>query len=128
MTTGVSGVLFAGDARRLARFYVVVFGASVLAEDDQHALLDVGSFRLIVHQIPPHAAKDVATHSPPLRRESAAMRLDYAVDDLVKARISARQLGGQVDEQPPEWAGPQSRFFLGFDCEGNVFGVADARA
>ena len=122
MRPGVSAVLFAKDARRVARFYVRVFGAKVLAEDVYHAALDVHGFRLIVHQIPPHLAKDVEIHNPPWRRESGAIRLDYPVDDIVEARNAARQLGGQIDDAPPAWAEPESRFFLGFDPEGNVFG------
>jgi catechol 2,3-dioxygenase-like lactoylglutathione lyase family enzyme len=124
MTTSVSAVLFAKDARRVARFYTDVFGATVVAEDDHHAALDVGGFRLIVHQIPPHLARDIEIGNPPLRRESGAIRLDYPVGDLVKARIAAKQLGGQIDDLPPRWAGGDSHFFLGFDSEGNVFGVA----
>ena len=126
MTPAVSAVLFAKDSRRLSRFYVDVFGARTLAEDEHHAALDVRGFRLIVHQIPPHFAKDVEIRNPPSRRESGAIRLDYPVDDLVKARNAARQLDGQIDEMPPAWAGKESRFFLGFDPEGNVFGVSAA--
>jgi predicted enzyme related to lactoylglutathione lyase len=122
MRPGVSAVLFAKDARRVARFYVSVFGATMLAEDDYHAALDLGGFRLIVHQIPPHYAKDVEVRNPPLRRETGSIRLDYPVDDIVKARNAARDLGGQIDDAPPAWAVADSRFFLGFDPEGNVFG------
>src|SRR5690242_5443933 len=122
MSPAVSAVLFAKDARRLARFYVSVFGATMLVEDEYHAALDVRGFRLIVHQIPPHFAKDVEILNPPLRRETGAIRLDYPVDDVVKARNAAKQLGGQIDHAPPAWADATSQFFLGFDPEGNVFG------
>lgn len=122
MRPGVSAVLFAKDARRVARFYVGVFGAAVLAEDEYHAALDLGGFRLIVHQIPPRYAKDVEVRNPPLHRETGSTRLDYPVDDIVKARNAARELGGQIDDAPPAWADADSQFFLGFDPEGNVFG------
>jgi hypothetical protein len=101
-----------------------VFEAVVLAEDDQHAALDVRGFRLMVHQIPAHLAGDIDIRKPPLRRESGAIRLDYPVGNLVKARNAAVRLGGQIDEQPPGWAGAEMCFFLGFDPEGNVFGVS----
>jgi predicted enzyme related to lactoylglutathione lyase len=123
MTPTVSAVLFAKDAHRVAKFYVGVFGATLLVEDDHHAALDVGGFRLIVHPIPPHLTAEIDIHNPPARLESGAIRLDYPVDDVVKARIAAKQLGGQIDEQPPGWASAEMRFFLGFDPEGNVFGV-----
>ena len=127
MSPAVSAVLFAKDARGLARFYVGVFDGKMVAEDEYHAALDVRGFRLIVHQIPARFMKDIEIRNPPERRESGAIRLDYPVDDLVKARNHAKQLGGQIDDAPPGWASAASRFFLGFDPEGNVFGVTDQR-
>jgi len=123
MNASPSAVLFAKDARRVARFYVEVCGAAVQVEDEQHAALDVQGFRLVIHRIPEHHAKHLDIRNPPLRRESGAIRLDYAVADLVKARIAAKQLGGQIDDASPAWAPARSRFRLGFDPEGNVFGV-----
>ena len=127
MTPSVSAVLFAKDARAVARFYVEVFGANTLAEDEHHAALDVRGFHLVVHRIPEPWAKDIEIRKPPVRREIGAIRLDYRVDDLAEARNAAKRLGGQIDDAPPAWAGPESRFFLGFDPEGNVFGVKEGR-
>jgi predicted enzyme related to lactoylglutathione lyase len=123
MTPSVSAVLFAKDARRLAQFYVGVFGATVLADDEEYARLDLLGFRLVIHRIPAEFARNIEIRNPPLRREATAIRLDYPVDDDVKARNMAKTLDGRIDEAPPAWAGPDSRFFLGFDPEGNVFGV-----
>jgi len=123
MSSSVSAVLFAKHARRVAQFYVAVFAGTLRAEDAHHASLDVGGFSLVVHAIPAHLAKDVEIRNPPLRREMAAIRLDYSVGDLAKARSTATELGGQIDDEPPGWAGEERRFFLGFDPEGNVFGI-----
>ena len=112
----------------MARFYVGVLGARVLAEDEHHAALDVRGFRLVVHQIPAHLAKDIEIRDPPSRRESETTRLDYPSDDLVRARRAAEQLGGRIDAASPSWAGKDSRFFLGVDPEGNVFGISDGSA
>ena len=120
----VSAVLFARDARRVGRFYVEVFGATVLMEDSQHAALDLRGFRLVVHMIPTPLSRAIEIRNPPLRRESGVIRLDYRVADLVKARIAAKQQGGQIDDASPPWAAKDSGFFLGFDPEGNVFGVS----
>ena len=128
MMSSVSAVLFARDARRLAQFYVVVFGAAVSTMDADHAALDLGAFRLVIHQIPGHLAKAIEIRDPPLRRESGAIRLDYPVPDVVAARPAAKQLGGQIDDAPPPWADANTRFRLGFDPEGNVFGVSDLRS
>jgi predicted enzyme related to lactoylglutathione lyase len=123
LPSSVSAVLFAKDARALSRFYVSVFGASVSTEGEQYAALDVRAFRLVIHQIPAHLAKEIEIGSPPVRRESGAIRLDYRVADVTNARNAARQFGGQIDDASPAWAGPDAQFFLGFDSEGNVFGV-----
>jgi hypothetical protein len=47
MSAGVSAVLFAKDARRVATFYFEVFGAKVLASDEHHSLLDCRGFQLL---------------------------------------------------------------------------------
>jgi predicted enzyme related to lactoylglutathione lyase len=122
----VSAVLFAKDARRVADFYVAVFGAALLERDERHAALDARGFNLVVLQIPAYLAQDVDVRNPPVRRETGAIRLDYPVADIVQARTRAERSGGQIDDSPPAWAGADARFFLGFDPEGNVFGAFDA--
>lgn len=118
-------MLFVRDVRRVTRFYVGVFGAYVRSVDDRHAALDIRGFRLVIHEVsvplPPFDASKL-----PERRESAAIRVDYPVTDIVKARNEAKQHGGSIDDQPPSWAPPGTQFFLGFDPEGNVFGVTQA--
>ena len=40
-----------------------------------------------------------------------------------RPRATARSLGGGIDDAPPAWAERNANFFLGYDPEGNVFGV-----
>ena len=61
--------------------------------------------------------------SPPKRRVSGAIRLDYPVANIEKSRTAARSLGGDIDVAPPEWADRTANFFFGYDPEGNQFGV-----
>ncbi|HTU67061.1 MAG TPA: VOC family protein [Steroidobacteraceae bacterium] len=119
----VSALLFVRDVRRATRFYVAVFDAQVRAVDDRHAALDVRGFRLVIHVMSPVDAE--AEDQPPHRRESTAIRLDYVVNNIEKARVAAQIHAGHIDEQPPQWAPSGSRFHLGHDPEGNVFGVSD---
>lgn len=119
----VSAVLFAKDLRKVASFYTRVFSAQVVHEDAHHADLDCGGFTLIVHQIPEHFAKNVVVTNPPRRRENGAVRLDFPIDDIAQSRSVARSLGGEIDDQPPPWAGDDTGFRLGYDPEGNVFGA-----
>jgi hypothetical protein len=37
-------------------------------------------------------------------------------------------LGGDIDGHPPSWAERGANFFLGYDPEGNVFGVSQEAA
>jgi predicted enzyme related to lactoylglutathione lyase len=125
MPSTVSALLFVRDVRRVTRFYVATFAAHVLAVDDRHAALDVRGFRLVIHEISgPPALPDEG--NAPVRRESTAIRLDYVVTDVSSARNAAAQHGGQIDELPPRWAPAESKIFLGFDPEGNVFGVTQS--
>lgn len=119
--SGVSAVLFARDQRRVAAFYEAVLAASVDAGDAAHTVLSCAGFELLVHQIPTHLLPPVTPDEPVLRRERSALRLDFPIDDLPRARREAARLGGSVDQQPPPWAGGDPRFFLGQDPEGNVF-------
>jgi predicted enzyme related to lactoylglutathione lyase len=122
----VSAVLFAKDLGKVTSFYTRVFSAQVKHEDAHHADLDCGGFRLIVHQIPEHHARNVVVTNPPRRRESGALRLDFPIVDIAKSRSVARSLGGEIDDRPPPWAGNDTGFRLGHDPEGNVFGAQPA--
>lgn len=125
-TSTVSAVLFAKDSRKVALFYREVFSASVLHTDADHSLLDCRGFQLVVFQIPRHIAQSVVVPVPPQRRENGALRLNFPVEDIGKSRIEAKRLGGQIDDRPPPWAGPDTSFYLGHDSEGNVFGAMPA--
>lgn len=119
----VSAVLFAKDHRRVASFYIRVFAAQRVQEDEHHAELECDGFRLVVHRIPEPLARNVVVTIPPQRREHGALRLNFTMDDVAKGRAVARSLGGEIDDQPPPWAGNDTSFHLGYDPEGNVFGA-----
>jgi predicted enzyme related to lactoylglutathione lyase len=119
----VSAVLFARDQERVAAFYEALLAASVNSRDAHHTALSCAGFELLVQQIPLHSLPTSAAREPVQRREQAALRIDYPVADLQRARREAIRLGGRIDEQPPPWAQDRTDFFLGQDPEGNVFGV-----
>jgi predicted enzyme related to lactoylglutathione lyase len=121
----VSAVSFAKDHRRVSNFYIQVFSARVTREDLEHADLACDGFRLVVQRIPDAIAKAVVLTDPPRRRENAALRLDFTIGDIARSRSDARSLGGAIDDQPPPWAAGVA-FYLGYDPEGNVFGITSA--
>jgi hypothetical protein len=122
-TSHVSAVLFATHLSKVAEFYVEVFGPRVSHSDADHVALEFGGFNLLIHQIPKHLIDSTPTERPLERRERGAIRLDFPLDDLPHGRREASRLGGAIDPLPPPWAGADQRFFLGYDPEGNVFGV-----
>ena len=124
----IRAVLFARDFRRVAVFYSRVLGMTHESGDDGHALLKHDDFELVVHQIPRHLAEGITISDPPVRRESGAVRLDHPVGDVANSRALAKSLGGAIDEFPPPWADADTNFYLGFDPEGNVFGVSQRSA
>jgi predicted enzyme related to lactoylglutathione lyase len=126
-SSNVTAVLFTKDRATVATFYSDALGMRVVVSDEYHTRLDCCGFELVVHQIPPHIAAGIVIERPPKRRTAGAIRLDYPVEDIAASRRRARSLGGDIDDAPPSWAGPDADFFFGYDPEGNQFGVT-ARA
>lgn len=127
-TNTVSAVLFAKSMPRVASFYREVLGARSLDRGDVYESLECQGFHLLVHQIPAALADSIEIRTPPVRREQTAVRLDFPVQDIDRARECAGRLGGQVDDSPPPWAAGSTRIYLGFDPEGNVIGLMPANA
>ena len=120
----VRAVLFVKDQDKLTAFYSDVLGMTRRAGDESHSVLERGGFELIVHQIPKPIADGIEIEQPPVRRSGGALRLDYPVESIDDSRKLARSLGGGIDETPPQWADSETNFFLGYDPEGNQFGVS----
>ena len=119
----VNAVLFVKDLQRVAVFYSGALGMKCTVSDEYHSVLICSGFQLIVHQIPKDMADGIVIEQPPKRRVWGAIRLDYPVQSIEESRRLAPSLGGGIDKAPPEWAERNSNFFLGYDPEGNQFGV-----
>ena len=124
----IRAVLFAKNLEKVARFYSEALELTRVSEDASYVLLKQGGFELIIHQIPKPVADGIEISEPPLRREVGALRLDYPIRDVKVGRTLAKSLGGAIDESPPPWADNGTNFYLGFDPEGNVFGVSQQPA
>jgi predicted enzyme related to lactoylglutathione lyase len=125
-SSSVSAVLFVKDLPTVAAFYSTALGMKVIASDEHHTRLACHGFGLVVHQMPRQVAEGIALERPPKRRVWGAIRLDYPVADIEQSRKWARSLGGDIDAVPPYWADRNDNFFLGYDPEGNQFGVSQA--
>jgi hypothetical protein len=101
-TSDVGAVVFVRDLQGVATFYAKALGMRVAASDEHHFRLDCRGFERVVHQIPRHIAENIVIERPPKRRMTAALRLDYPVDDLAASRKTARlaRLCGRVVSAP----------------------------
>jgi hypothetical protein len=122
-TSNVSAVLFAKNLPAVASFYSTALGMNVLASDEHHWRLSCAGFELVVHQVPKPVVDTIVIAQPPQRRWWGAIRLDYPVQNIEEARTKARSLDGGIDDAPLQWADPSTKFYLGYDPEGNQFGV-----
>jgi predicted enzyme related to lactoylglutathione lyase len=119
----VGAVLFTVRLEQLSHFYEQVVGMRVIRMSSDHVVLEIGTFRLIVHQIPGEYAKNIVITSPPVVRESGATKLSFRVDSISRARQTAAELGGLVYGSEREWDNDGSRTCDGYDSDGNVFQV-----
>ena len=119
----VSAVMFTRDQRSIAAFYKAVLGATVEADGAEYTVLSCAGFEFVVHQIPRDLLSPATAGEPIQRRERSALRLNFPIVDLSRARREAGRLGGGIDDEPPPWAGGDTTFYLGQDPEGNVFGL-----
>jgi predicted enzyme related to lactoylglutathione lyase len=120
-------VLFTINLSSLALFYERVVGLRVLLTEKDHIRLENGSFRLTVHQIPERYAKNITIKSPPVIRENTAVKLAFRVHSIAKAREAAEPLGGIVYARDREWEYDGDIICDGYDPDGNVFQLWQAK-
>src|SRR3954469_4475816 len=119
----VGAVLFTVRLKDLANFYERVVGIRVVKTASDHVVLEIGTFRLTVHQIPEPYAKNIVITSPPIVRESGVTKLSFRVDSISRSRQTAAELGGLVYGPEREWNDDGSTTCDGYDPDGNVFQV-----
>lgn len=114
-------VLYAKDAKLVAQFYGHVANMRVRRTEGDYVLLETGSFQLVVLQIPERLAKTITLESPPVRRESAAIKPILYVENIAESREAASKFGGSLNGAEREWAFDGSIVCDGSDPEGNVY-------
>jgi hypothetical protein len=113
-------VLFAKDAKRVARFYELVAGMKRTHEDPGIIVLESPGSQLVVHPIPLRIARTLTIDTPPARRTLAAVKLVFAVKSIADARKIAPGLGGALEPPPRMFEARGFRACDGVDPEGNV--------
>lgn len=118
---GIGAVVFTKDVRRMATFYASVAGLRTVAQEADHARLEVGGAELVLHAIPAPIAASIHIAEPPERREETPIKLSFTVADLAEARRRAAAAGGVLDPPDREWEHREHRICDGHDPEGNVY-------
>ena len=113
-------VIYAKDLPRLVAFYRDVTGLPVTHSETDYAILEAGTFQLVVHAIPPGIAATIHVASPPLRREDAAVKLIFPIPSIDASRTLAALHGGALNPPEREWQFQGCRICDGHDPEGNV--------
>ena len=116
-------LVFVADADRVAAFYARALGltAAPSAVTGLVHLHAAGQAVLALHPVPAEVIGEIAV--PPVRREDAALKPCFQVDDLDASRAAVVVAGGLAAEA---WAWNGRRFCDCADVEGNVFQIVAA--
>jgi predicted enzyme related to lactoylglutathione lyase len=121
-------IVYAKDIARLARFYAAVADLEIVHEVDDHVVLESETCELVVVAIPAATAARIVISTPPVRRESTAFKLSFAVDSLAQARAAAAAAGGELNPPEKEWDFQGMRVCDACDPEGNMIQLREALA
>jgi predicted enzyme related to lactoylglutathione lyase len=114
-------VIYAKNPKRVAAFYEQVASLRVGRTEADYIMLESGPFQWVVLPIPERIAKTITIQSPPVRRESGAIKLVFWVESLAQAREAAAKGGGALNSAEREWSFDGATVCDGHDPEGNVY-------
>lgn len=100
-------IVYAGSIQELSKFYIKMFGLSVLHETDELVSLGAEGFNIVVH-------------APPIEipeQNFNTVKVFFAVKSLESAKHRAVELGGKALEG--EWSNPIFKVCNIADPEGN---------
>jgi len=115
-------IIFARDMNRLTEFYRDAAGLPVISGSvsDGWVVLGAGEASVALHAIPDAIASGIEIADPPRKREEAAVKLVFEVDELEAAGARLLAHGGSLSEQR-SWGAYDVT-----DPEGNVFQIVAA--
>ncbi|HRJ26763.1 MAG TPA: VOC family protein [Fimbriimonadaceae bacterium] len=117
----VGAVIYALDARKLARFYADVLDFDREEVDEDFVRLVGPQSELVIVQAPAEWTDSVVIESPPALREETAIKFFLQVRSIPEARSQAARLGGGIYDEDREWMMGSFLVVDGFDPEGNIF-------
>lgn len=119
-----SVVVFVADVRRVSTFYRELASMTVLLEAEDHTVMEVEGFQLVVHGLA--GEPRVSKQPDEVRvREDSYVKLCLPVASIAAARRLAAANGGSIKSSPHEWEARGFRACDGHDPEGNVIQVRE---
>jgi predicted enzyme related to lactoylglutathione lyase len=115
-----AAVLYVKGLRRMQSFYRACFDMSTADEAEDYCVLESRSLTLSLVAVPEHIAATIDVTVPPVRRESAPVKLAFVVASIEGLRPLVAELGGLVDPTTTRWEFRGSIHCDGVDPEGNV--------
>lgn len=123
-----SVVLFVADVERVASFYTAVASMRLVFGDDDHAVLEIDGFQLVVHRLRGEPEPTHDAHGRVRVREDSYFKVCLPVRSISAARSQADALGGFIRPAQHEWQARGFRACDGNDPEGNVIQVRESAA
>jgi extradiol dioxygenase family protein len=123
-----SVVVFVRDVRRLSQFYRDVATMSVIHEAEDHVVLELAGFQLVIHALRGEPEPSHHGAGQVVAREDAYVKVCLPVTSLARARARAAELGGLLAEPGQEWEARGFRACDGHDPEGNVLQLREPAA
>jgi predicted enzyme related to lactoylglutathione lyase len=113
-------MLYVKDLEGMKRFYGQILGVEPTNQrsTDEWAAFDTGEIRFALHAIPADIAQDIDIASPPEPRESGAVKLIFAVDDVERERERLESMGIRTIRRHWQLSGEACD---AVDPEGNIF-------
>lgn len=111
--------VYAKDKERLAVFYASVLGMTRAHTTPDLVVLYSPDIQITVNAMLAEVASRISIASPPVKRDSTALKFFFTVPSLSLAEEAAKALGGEVLHG--EWRGPGFVVRNAVDPEGNIF-------
>ena len=115
-------MIYVKDFERMTAFYGGTLGLKAIEKTrlDNWVEFDTGGARFSLHAIPQAIAEGIAISSPPVPRETSAVKLTFEVVDAASERARLEALGVTIIERP--WGSWDA-----VDPEGNIFQIRGAQ-
>ena len=123
-----SAVVFVANVPRMRQFYQALAAMALLHEDEQHAILELEGFQLVIHALKGAPDTGAVPGGQVHVREETHIKVCLPVESIATARTTAARLGGTIRPTGSEWEARGFRACDGHDPEGNVLQVREHAA